>query len=307
MADSTPLISIVIPAYNYGHLLPRAIQSVIVQLDDDSELLVIDDGSTDDTPQVLATLHARHPGEFRSIRKANGGASSARNAGITASTGRYLVLLDADDELAPDALAQIRKHIAAHPDSRFIIGGHVSVGADGERKTHAPRPLADSGLSRLQDYLLEKRISPSNGASVIHREVFSRGTYPEQFRNAEDIPVFAQALANFPCSTLTAPLAIIHKHDDSLRHNLGHALGTGILLVDEIFSPQRLDSECAALKKPYFVQRCLSLFRTCLIAGDRDSAKRFYLAAIKADWRALFILSYTRKALRLLPVFQKNR
>ena len=91
-------ISVVIPVYNYAAVLPRAVVSVLAQLDDAAaELVVIDDGSTDDSRQVLDGLLAAHPGRFRVVYKSNGGASSARNLGIRETTGDYLIFLDADD------------------------------------------------------------------------------------------------------------------------------------------------------------------------------------------------------------------
>ena len=300
MAHTDRLISVVVPAYNYAALLPRAVESVVGQLDDDCELLVVDDGSTDDTPGTIQALHARYPGLFGSVRKANAGLSSTRNVGIAKTNGRFLVFLDADDELTADALAILKRHIAHYPETRFVIGGYYTVSNTGERKQHLPGAVSADPKTRLRDYLIDKRISLSNGACAMHREIFSKGVYPEQFRSAEDIPVFAQALAAFPCSVLRYPLATIHKHDDSLRHNLRHALDTGLLLVDEVFSPQRLDCDFHQLRKPYYVQRSLSMFRTCLLAGDNRSARAFYLGALRSDWRSILKFSYTRKALRLL-------
>ena len=87
MSSPEPLISVVIPAYNYGHLLPRALDSVLAQWADDLELLVIDHGSRADTPQVLAGYVERHP-QLRAIRQDNGGAAAARNHGIRQARGR---------------------------------------------------------------------------------------------------------------------------------------------------------------------------------------------------------------------------
>jgi hypothetical protein len=146
---------------------------------------------------------------------------------------------------------------------------------------------------------LDKRLALSNGACAIHREVFAHGDYPEAFRSAEDIPVFAQALANYPCTLLEQPLALIHKHDDSLRHQFSHAKAGGLALVDEVFAPQRLDAQFQVLKSEFYVQRCLSLFRSAYLAGDVMAAKSYFAAAVRADWRVLLKGSYARKALRL--------
>ncbi|WP_137887100.1 glycosyltransferase family 2 protein [Pseudomonas sp. 2FE] len=295
-----PLLSVVIPTYNYAGVLSRAVESVLSQLDAASaELIVIDDGSTDDTRQVLERLQADHPGRFRALSKANGGASSARNLGIRETSGDYLIFLDADDELAPTALATLREHLLAQPQTRLVIAGHIALSADGKRREHKPEALPEQAQQRLRAYLLDKRLALSNGACAMHREVFERGDYPEAFRSAEDIPVFAQALANYPCTLLMQPLALIHKHDDSLRHQFSHAKAGGLALVEEVFAPRRLDARFQALKAEFYVQRCLSLFRSAYLAGDTAAAKSYFGAAAKADWRVLLKGSYGRKALRL--------
>lgn len=300
MTSSKMLISIVIPTYNYALTLPRAVESVLVQLDKAfAELVVIDDGSSDNTPQVIETLLDRHPGLFRALRKENGGSASARNRGIREARGEYLVFLDADDAMAPGALDALVQHIEEHPDTRMVIGGHDSVMSNGKRRSYVPPALPESHLERLRGYLLDKRIALSNGACAMHRDIFLRGDYPERFRSAEDIPVFSQALAHYPCTVLSQSIAVIYKHDDSLRHQFSHAKAGGLALVDEVFSPQRLGGEFQILKKEFAVQRCLSLFRSAFLAGDAGAAKEYFVTALRHDWRVLLNVSYARKALRL--------
>ena len=301
MAVSEPLISVVIPAYNYAATLPRAVESVLVQLDEASaELIVIDDGSIDDTPRVIEALLAAQPASFRALRKENGGLASVRNRGIHDAWGNYLIFLDADDEMAPGALALIARHITEHPETRMVIGGHFAISNNGKRREHLPPALPEAPLERVRGYLLDKRFALSNGACAMHREVFSRAGYPEQFRSAEDIPVFCQTLANYPCTVLAAPLALIHKHDDSLRHQFSHAKAGGLALVDEVFSPQRLGEEFQVLKDEFLVQRCLSLFRSAYLAGDVGAAKEYFRKASRHDWRVIFNWPYARKYLRML-------
>src|SRR5262245_17372690 len=96
-----PLFSVVIPTLNRAHLLPSAIASVLAQTDDDFELVIIDDGSTDDTEAVV-----RDAGDARIVYQfqQQTGVSAARNAGIALARGTWLVFLDSDDELLPSAL-----------------------------------------------------------------------------------------------------------------------------------------------------------------------------------------------------------
>ncbi|MDF3935457.1 glycosyltransferase family 2 protein [Pseudomonas citronellolis] len=300
MPEDTPRraqvrISVVIPTYNYAHVLTRAMQSVVGQLDNDCELLVIDDGSTDNTEAVVQALLGGSAA-LRYLRKDNGGPASTRNRGVAEATGDYLIFLDADDELAPGALALVRQHLQKHPETRMVIGGYLIRSHD-RTAERIPSALPDSRSDRVRGYLIDKTISLSNGACVMHRDVFTKGLYPEHFRNAEDIPVFAQALASYPCTTLAAPLAIIHRHDDSLRHTFCHSKEIGIDLVNEVF--HRLDGDWQALSRAYFTQRCLSLFREAYLANDVSFAKRFYRMALQHDWTAIFKLPYTRKAIRL--------
>lgn len=299
MAPSEPLISVIIPAYNYAKTLPRAVESVLVQLGASAELIVIDDGSTDNTGEVITALQAAHPVRFRAIQKTNGGLSSVRNLGIREAKGQYLMFLDADDELAEGALEAVRLHLSENPTSRMVVGGHYAIKEGGKRREHIPVELPSSPVERLRAYLLDKRIALSNGACAMHRDVFERGDYPERFRSAEDIPVFTQVLANYPCTVLKKPLAVIYKHDDSLRHQFSFAKAGGLALVDEVFAPQRVGPQFQILKKAFYVQRCLSLFRSAYLAHDGAVAKEYFGLAVRHDWRVLLNVSYTRKALRL--------
>lgn len=295
------LISVVIPAYNYAHTLSRAVESVLTQLGDaPADLLVIDDGSTDATPQVLENLLVQHGSRFRVLRKTNGGLSSVRNRGIAETEGRFLVFLDADDEMAPGALAALAQHVADHPYSRLVIGAHWSVFADGKRSLQSVKPLPATARQRVCGYLLDKTVSISNGACAMHRDVFAPGNYPEHLRNVEDIPVFAQVLARFPCSVLSQPLALIYKHPDSMRHDLTQSLAAGTDMVSEVFSPARMPQELHDLREAFLIQRCLSLFRDCYVGGEYKMARKFYFRAVRSDWRTLMRWSYTRKAARLL-------
>lgn len=294
-----PLISVVIPAYNYADKLPRAVNSVLRQLTDLHELLVIDDGSTDNTQAVLAELH-RENHSFRIIHKENGGLASVRNRGISEATADYLIFLDADDELNEGALIYVEQHIREYPLSRMIIGGYTSVWPDEiKRKVSLPTALSRDPVARVKGYLIDKTISLANGATVMHRSLFEKGLYPEHFRNAEDLPVFAQALGNYECSILKQSVALIHKHETSLRHNVDYDREVGLMLVDEIFATERLGEEFKVLQKRFISQRALSLFRGYYIAKLYNEARELYWVALRNSWQSVFKLSYTTKRIRL--------
>src|SRR2546423_7727277 len=91
-------VSVVVPAYNYARYLPQAIDSALGQTHPPLEVIVVDDGSTDDTPRVLDAYGDR----IRAVRQANQGAGAARNAGIAVARGEYVAFLDSDDLWRPD-------------------------------------------------------------------------------------------------------------------------------------------------------------------------------------------------------------
>ena len=102
---TVPLLSLVIPVYNVAPHLPRCLESLCALTPPADEIIVVDDGSTDDCPRILAGFATRLP-QMRVIRQENGGLSVARNTGLDAARGEYLAFVDSDDFLAPDAYAE---------------------------------------------------------------------------------------------------------------------------------------------------------------------------------------------------------
>ena len=118
---SSHLVSVIIPAYNYAHFLPFALESALSQKRVELEIIVVDDGSTDDTSGVLEYYQSRNPHRMRVLCQNNQGLSAARNAGLDISNGEYLVFLDADDMLLQNALASQRDMFCAHPDLDMVV------------------------------------------------------------------------------------------------------------------------------------------------------------------------------------------
>ena len=303
MATPDILFSIIIPAYNYGHTLPRALASVLVQKSDDVEILVINDGSTDDTETVLAQLHEQYSDKFRSVKRENSGLAATRNYGVTDTTGQWLIFLDSDDELEVGALAALRTTIEAYPQARMIVGGHKAIEPDGDeryRGVDVVRCMEMTNEQLFSGYLLDKSITPSNGSTAMHRELFDHIDYPESFRSSEDIPVFSRIFANYPCAFVDQAIGRVYKHPDSLRHNTAHADAVSTQLIDVVFDPANIPDHLQVYKKPFAAQRCLSMFRTFYLAGDKKRARYYYREALKYHWLVIFNLSYTKKALRCL-------
>lgn len=143
--DTTaPLVSVVIPAYNAAALIGATLDSVLAQTYGNLEIIVVDDGSTDDTPRVLEA----YAGRVRVLRQANAGQAAARNAGARVSTGTLLAFLDSDDLWDPDKTARQVALLTRFPDAQAVYCDHRSINEKGQPLSASaalahPRPSGD--------------------------------------------------------------------------------------------------------------------------------------------------------------------
>lgn len=290
------LISVVVPAFNYAHLLPRCLDSVLGQLASDMELIVVDDGSTDTTAALLEEYRQRHP-HLHVLGQSNAGAAVARNNGITQARGRFILPLDADDELLPGALEALRALLLSRSDVELVLAGRISRHVGGQERLHLPKVDSYAGARRLVcQYLLDKQISLTHGSTLFRRDLLLRWPYPERLAFGEDIPVFAVVLACSSIATLSLPVVRINKHPGSRRRALGTESLVGAL-VEEVFA--RLPAECQPLRRRYAAQVYLSLFRSAWRDNGRLDAGRFYGLAVRLSPLQALRWRYLRKALRL--------
>lgn len=157
------LASIIVPCYNQGRYLHEAVTSVVAQTFSDWELIVVDDGSTDDTSQVAEQLIAQHADRsIRLIRQPNSGLSASRNAGIAAAQGRYILPIDADDALEPDMLAATVAVLDREPAIGFVYTDVLMVGVETTRWS--------GGAYTLQKLLFD---CPSVPMTLFRREAWA--------------------------------------------------------------------------------------------------------------------------------------
>jgi glycosyltransferase involved in cell wall biosynthesis len=158
-----PRVSVVIPCYNGGRFLREAIESVLHQTLPPAQIVVVNDGSTDDTAAV-----ARSFDRVAYIEQRKLGAPAARNTGMRASTGDFLVFLDADDRLQPHALAAGVESLAANPEWAFVSGNVRVIAEDGSPRC-VPSARPHSGDPYVQ--LLRSNYIWSPGVVMYRREI----------------------------------------------------------------------------------------------------------------------------------------
>jgi len=150
---SDPTVSVIIPTYNYGHYISEALDSVFAQTYTDYEVIIVDDGSTDGTPEIVAPYLDR----AKFISTDHVGHTNARDVGIAASRGRYICFLDSDDMFTPDKLELQVPFMEAHPEIDFVFSDFSSFDEAGERfdawvskqKRFSSVPYRQEGVHRL--------------------------------------------------------------------------------------------------------------------------------------------------------------
>lgn len=295
-------VSIVIPAYNYGELLPRAVRSATGQSYKNLEILIVDDGSTDDTLAVAKKLSEEHTW-VTAHTKENGGASSARNYGITKSTGDYLLFLDADDYLEPDALTQALSKIDQVKnveDSPFIVCDHYSFDDSGDKKYIAAIKQKQLPIDPGEVLLtfFDKKISVPNGAVLMPRRMFDEIKYNETLKSSEDIPVMAYALTSFKVTYIPMPLNAIYRHDGSYRTQTWRVKEQPYAPIDEFYAYPQTKERFDSVKNTLYGRRALSVFRTLYLAGEHKLARHYYIEALKFSPRLATKMSYLMKFIR---------
>ena len=171
-----PLVSVLISNYNYARYLGESIESALKQTYCNLELIVCDDGSTDESAGVIEQYERMDP-RVRLIRKANGGQASGLNAAFAASRGAILSLLDSDDLFLPRKLERIVADFQAHPDCGFGVHRVIRVSASHRRQgvwpMSAPLPCGWYGARLLADGGILPFMPPTSGLSL-HRDVAER-------------------------------------------------------------------------------------------------------------------------------------
>ena len=204
-------VSVVIPAYNCGPWVAEAVASALAQTHPPAEILVVDDGSTDDTAAHLAAFGSA----IRVLRQANGGAAAARNAGVAAAAGSFIAFLDADDVWHPRKLERQLPHLAARPDLGLLATGHYAwPGPHADASADAPA-LIPVPLDRL---IVRNSIVTS---TVVARADVLRaaGPFDAELHGPEDFDLWLRVAQRAKLAILPTPLSGYRTVVGSLSKN----------------------------------------------------------------------------------------
>jgi glycosyltransferase involved in cell wall biosynthesis len=291
--SAMPTFSVIIPTYNNGSTLARAIESVLAQTHAAHEIIVIDDGSSDDTTEVVRKFADR----IIYLRQANAGVSAARNRGMEAASGDWLAFVDADDEFTPERLVLHAAWIRDEPDLDFLLADQEMRNPEGKpmgtfiahskagrkllaRYPHAERiPLAVADFEDLiGDGFMETR------TISFPREKFLRlGGFPVGHRVGEDLHLFVRLVADSrKAGVVPRIVALYHIYPTSaLRKDPVRAVEDFLVSVESL--APLLQGAPAPVRAGYRAKRHavrMQLAYAYLRAGRRTEAVRAVLSSL---------------------------
>jgi len=216
------LVSVIIPCFRQAHLLGEAIESVLAQSYPHYEIVVVDDGSPDDTIHVVK----RYP-SVRYLRQKNKGLPAARNSGIQTSTGKYLVFLDSDDRLLPNHLQANLKAFEEHPDTGFVCGDYRWFGAEGTWHVHDCRPSPDHYATLLR----RNFIGPPHVVMFKRQIIQKVGGFLEDLVSSEDQELYLRIARAYPIYCHHEIIAEYRRHGAQMSQKFDVMLKTSLTVL----------------------------------------------------------------------------
>jgi cytochrome P450/glycosyltransferase involved in cell wall biosynthesis len=274
MQMQTVLYSVVITAYNYGRYLRRAIDSAIAQDFDRYEIIVVDDGSDDDTQ----TIAAHYGDRVRYVRQEHSGPFVAARTGVRLARGNYVLFVDADDRLRPSALRNLHEVAAANPQAAIVLGKICSIDEDkGTTVYEEGAKLSNDATDNFARFCRGNLKAPIAGGliQVSLLSKFDRDGF--EYPSSMDLAILGLGLTT-RCVQADHCTLDVFAHADRLRDDINYIHRSGLRLVDVLFDKSVLPSDCFKHRQAF------------LAFIEQERARSYY----RAGWHSLSWRSYAR-------------
>jgi glycosyltransferase involved in cell wall biosynthesis len=225
MAGTRGAVAVVIPTFNHAHFLADAIGSVMAQTHPADEIIVVDDGSTDNPGSIVAQFP-----KVRLIRQDNRGLSAARNTGLQSCTTSHVVFLDADDRLLPIALETGLKFANFRTDCAFIYGGYRLISENGGLID----PFVLSPVYGDPHVAFLRRNLIGAPCSVMYRRdcLLAIGGFDETLRRLEDHDIYLRITQRYSIASHSEIVAEYRKHGRNMSNNFSEQLRVALEVLD---------------------------------------------------------------------------
>lgn len=278
-----PKVSVVIATYNHAHFLAEAIQSVLDQTYQDFELLVVDDGSTDDTRQVMAGFA---DSRLHYFYQENRGYSAARNRAIRASSGVYIALLDADDLWLAHKLEVQAAYLDRHPEVGLVHGSYYRMDKEGCILSVCRQrpPLSESVFK----HLLRRNFIGTPTVVVRKRCLDQLGLFDESLRTTADWDLWLRLSRRHQISYLDQILAKYRLHDQNIHKDMERKTRNRFRILDKVFSDPELPESARELEQLAYGHAHLVIGRAYFARRQMRQARHYLIEAVKLHPSLLF-------------------
>ena len=198
--------SVIIPLFNKEAFISSAVDSVLSQSFKDFEIIVIDDGSTD---QSLKIVNRIIDSRLRVISTPNRGPSAARNTGISYAQGEWIVFLDADDKLAPESLSLFHEAIEHHTDCDVFYAPTLFF-KNGLFQSQFPEHFKEGIVQNPAKEAFFRRLSPQAGSSCFNKKVFADCMFNPNYFRGEDVELHFRVWKKYRCYQIKQPTVIVN-------------------------------------------------------------------------------------------------
>lgn len=262
-----PLVSVIIPTFNRSHFLKEAIDSVLKQDFKDFELIVVDDGSTDDTEKILRS----YANSLIFLSQENKGVSAARNSGIRISSGTFISFLDSDDLWLPQKLSIQVEFFTQNPSALICQTNEIWL-RKGIRVN--PRKVHKKYSGEIFEHCLSIcRVSPS--AVMMKKNLFCEvGLFDEELPACEDYDLWLRVASHYPIYLIDKPLIIKRGgHPDQLSRKFEGLDRFRIKALVKILESNHLDSRNYNLALNELKKKCKIYGEGCLKRGKKEEGE----------------------------------
>jgi len=274
MGTDFPLVSVVIPNYNYGRYVREAVDSVLGQTYPAVEVIVVDDGSSDDSLPILQSYGSK----IKLVVQPNGGVHKARNRGIEESKGEFVAFLDADDVWEPTKLERQVERFT-NPRVGFVHCGMSYIDVDGKHLGSKTEGLRGSVLKQL--ILRDIGVVGPGSTSIVRKECFSRvGMFSPGFAPSEDFEFSVRVAAHYEFEFCPEPLVRYRQHPVSASRDLSRFEKSSLAVIRRAF-------KIPGMEKASYKRKALGVAYR-ILAGTFYQAGKWH----KALWYGLCALAW---------------
>jgi glycosyltransferase involved in cell wall biosynthesis len=286
---AAPLVSVIIPSYNHGRYLRQTLDSVIAQTYPAVELIVVDDGSTDDTAQVLAA-YAHHVKPCRLMQNA-GGPARPRNVGLNMAQGKYVAIFDSDDIMLPEKLSRQVSFLESYPDVSLVFSDFRNFDAEGCDKPflsagHEPfqqmaKARLPDGHYRIPSHNVYETLIADNfvgTSSIVFRKsiVGEIGVFDETLCNSDDIDFLFRVARKFDLGYIPQVLHERRVHPGNISSR-PQALSARELVYKRLYKDYALSARAKRNLDEYLARIYYSRGRWERSYGSRKLSIKYFL------------------------------